>query len=99
MKNVLETFGTLVETPLVVSVSKMFVYDTLASTSLCPPGQEKLPALIGPAERLSVTLPFLTSKEPPPVTSPLNVCLFAALGFFPPRLMQAYVAVASAVSV
>jgi hypothetical protein len=77
------------QTLFVVSQSSMFVYETAASTSRWPPGQEKPPAEIGPAERLATTRPFLTSNEPPAETSPLIVSLLAASGWLPPRLMHA----------
>jgi hypothetical protein len=77
----------------------MFVYDTLASTSRWPLGQLKEPADGGPAVRLACTRPFLGSNEPFAETSALMVSLFAACGCFPPPLMQAKTASASAVSV
>jgi hypothetical protein len=85
-------------TSFVWSVSTMFVYETAASTSRWLPGQEKSPAEIGAAVRLARTRPFLASNEPSALTSALMVSLLAACGWFPPRLMQAYVASASAVS-
>src|SRR6516165_6301423 len=77
-------------------VSMTLVYDTKASASFCPPGQVKPPGPGGPAEMDPVVDPLRTGKEPVLLIGAVTVSLFAALGWLPPPLMQAYVAVAVA---
>ena len=59
----------------------------------------KLPADSGPADMSAWTRPCLGWKDEPAFTCPTFSSLLAALGWFSPPLMHAYVAVASAVSV
>jgi hypothetical protein len=89
----------VVLTLLLVSVNTTFVYDTFARTSVCPDGQENEPALGASKVMLPVTFPFWGVKLAPPVRFDETVSLFAALGWFPPPLRQAYVAVPVALSV
>jgi hypothetical protein len=67
--------------PLVTSVIDTFVYETNASTSLCPEGQENAPALSGPTSRLAWIEPFFPeAKLPGWVAGPWSVTLFDAFG-------------------
>src|SRR5688572_29760646 len=91
--------GAVVDTSLVVSVSTMLLYDTAVRRSRWPDGQVKLPADSGPTVMVAMTRPFLGSNDALPDTWPAMVRLLAADGFLLPPLMQAYVAVAAAVSV
>ncbi len=73
-------------TPFVVSVSVMLVYETDASSRLCPGGQ-----LMSDGGGLTVsdavTCPFLPELNVPvALTGPATVVLFWALGLAPPRL-------------
>jgi hypothetical protein len=77
-------------TPLVTSVIDTFVYETKASASLCPEGQENAPALRGPTSRLAWIEPFVPeAKLPGSVAGPWSVTLFdvrvitAAVGYEP----------------
>jgi len=73
------------------------MYDTEASSRLCPGGQEmSLAGALTVSE--AVTCPFLPELNVPvAITGPETVVLFCALGLAPPRLTQTYVAVESAV--
>jgi hypothetical protein len=80
--------GTGSVTPFVESVIATLVYDTDASSRLCPGGQEMLD---GGGLRVSeaVTWPFLPELNVPvALTGPLTVVLFDALGLPPPLLTQ-----------
>ena len=57
-KNVREESGSDSVTLFVVSVKEMLVYETQASTNVCPPGQTSVDAG-GPAVMLPDALPFL----------------------------------------
>src|SRR5215470_4213202 len=79
-------------------VSETPVYDTCTSTTVCGGlhGGLNGPAGGGPTARVPVVDPLRTGKEPVLLTCPVTDCLFVALGWLPPPLMQAYVAVAVA---
>src|SRR5215208_1580516 len=75
-------------TSFVVSVSTTLVYETDASSRLCPGGQEMS---LGGGLTVSdaVTCPFLPElNAPDALTGPATVVLFWALGLAPPRLTQ-----------
>ena len=75
--------------PCVVSVIDAFVYDTDASSRLCPGGQVKPPGPGGMRVSDAVTCPFLPELNVPlALTGPATVVLFWALGLAPPRLTQ-----------
>jgi hypothetical protein len=76
-------------TPFVVSVSTILLYATWANSRLWPFGHVNCGAASGPAVIDARTRPFFGSIEAPSDTWPSKDCLLAALGFLPPRLIQA----------
>jgi hypothetical protein len=85
--------------PAFGSLTATFVYETLASTSRCPPGQSSVEGG-GMSVRLPVIDPFLPEvNSPEALTGPDTVCFFGSLGKLPPLFWQAYTAVAFAVAV